>query len=179
MATPDEIVATYRGMTIGTDAMGDSPENLSKIELLQQLDEHANVESVAELLLDIIASTAEFDLARIEAIKILGIYVGASCTVEHKLKRQLWNVLANVHDDLVVRQHASQHIETGFGGPDEQQMIERLLFDDEDDEDVRHGALSYLESTPDIAFAVRLIPKLREHPYWQTFDSTLDAIARR
>ena len=179
MANPDELVATYRGLTIGTDAMGDIPENLSKVELLQQLDEHANAEAVAKLLLDVISSTSEFDLARIEAIKILGIYVGDSCNIERKLKRQLWAVLGDVQDDVVVRQHASQYIEIGFGGPNEQQMIEQLLFNDEDDEDVRHGALSYLESTPDIAFAVGLIPKLRKHSYWQAYDSALDAIAAR
>ena len=87
--------------------------------------------------------------------------------------------MRDAHDDVVVRQHASQHIEAGFGGPSEQQLIGQLLFNDEDDEDVRHGALSYLESTPDIEFAVGLIPKLRAHAYWQAYDSTLDAIAAR
>jgi hypothetical protein len=179
MATPEEVVARYRAMPFGTDALGDCAENDAKVKLLAELDDHANAEVVAQLLLDVLSATDEFDLARIEVAKIVGIYINDQCPLERQLKNQLWHIVCNTDDDTLVRQHASQHIEIGFGGADEQQQVERLLFDDDDDTDVRHGAFSYLKSTPDVSFAHNLVPRLRAHSYWQEFDGALTEIAAR
>ena len=179
MVVPEEIVAQYRALPFGTDALGDCAENDAKVKLLAELDDHANTEVVAQLLFDVLSATHEFDIARIEAAKIVGIYINDQCPLERQLKNQLWHIVCNTDDDTVVRAHASQNIEIGFGGADEQQQVERLLFDDDDDIDVRHGALSYLKSTPDVSFAHNLVPRLRAHSYWQKFDGTLGEIASR
>jgi hypothetical protein len=61
----------------------------------------------------------------------------------------------------------------GFGGDVEPQIIERLLFDDDDDLDVRHGAFCYLSESTDAALVNRLVPRLQAHEYWSNFSSSI------
>lgn len=169
-----ELVARYLALPFGSDRLGDCPMNHAKVELLCQLDEYANESNVSQLLLDILASTDEYDLARIEATKIIGIYINETSPLERQLKYQIWNVFADSNDETLVRQHASQRISVGFGGDTEQSIIERLLFDDEDDIDVRHGALQYVRKSDDTEFVTRIVGKLKAHPYWGEFKSFFD-----
>ncbi|MDB5338647.1 MAG: hypothetical protein JWN70_4266 [Planctomycetaceae bacterium] len=176
--TTAELVARYRALPFASDHLGVCPTNHAKVELLCQLDEYFNESIVSQLLLDILTSADEYDLARIEAAKIVGIYVTDASPLDRQLKRQVWNVFADSNEDRLVRQHASQHISGGFGGEAEHDIIERLLFDDEDDIDVRHGALEYIRRTDDTEFVNRLIGKLKVHPYWGKFTSFFKDLQR-
>lgn len=167
--TPFKLVARYRSLPFPSDDLGDCADNHVKPDILRDLDEYANDQHVGQLLLDILNTPNEYDLARIEAVKIVHLYIDASSPLERQLKRQVWNIFADTNEDTLVRQYASQHISVGFGGDSELEIIERLLFDDDDDIDVRHGAFDYLSASTEVEFVNRLVPKLREHEYWSKF----------
>ncbi len=173
-----ELVTRYRSLPFPSDLLGDCTDNHAKLDLLGDLDDYANRESVGQLLLEILMATDEHDLARIEAAKIVGICVDNSSPLEHQLKQRLWKIFADTNDHTLVRQHASQNICAGFGGDSEHEVVERLLFDEEDDIDVRHGAFSYVSDTTDRLFVNRVVPRLQKHEYWSRFpDSIPDLIA--
>lgn len=170
----EAIVEQYRKLPRWSD---DEEETEAKTRLLEKLEEHANTAVAARLLFGILSATDELDLARAEAVRIVGDSVDSSCPIEGQLKSELWRIACNTDDDLFVRQCASYKIDIGFGGADELRDVERLLFDD--DSDVRAGALTYLKSTPDISFAKRLVPRLRAHPLWRGSAKALDRIDSR
>jgi len=171
-------VAQYRALPFPSDSLGDCADNHAKLDILRDLDEHANDEDVGQLLLDILNSPNEYDLARIESAKIVGIYVDKSSRLERKLKQQVWKIFADTDEDTLVRQHASQNICVGFGGDAELGIIERVLFDEDEDIDVRHGAFSYLRHAMDLAFINRLVPRLRDHEYWSRFPNSIPEFPR-
>jgi hypothetical protein len=173
--SPAHLVARYRALPFPSDVLGDCAENYAKPDILRDLDQHANDQTVGQLLLDILSDSDEYDLARIEAAKIVHLYIDESSPLERQLKQQVWNIFADANEDTLVRQHASQNICVGFGGDAELKIIERLLFDEDDDIDVRHGAFSYLRHATDSAFLNRLIPRLRDHAYWSKFPSSIPA----
>jgi hypothetical protein len=178
-ASLSQLIAQYRSLPFPSDALGDCADNHAKPSILCCLDEHANDEGVGRLLLDILHSSDEYDLARIEAAKIVGIYVSESSPLERQLKQQVWNIFADKNEDTLVRQHASQNICVGFGGDAEVGIIERVLFDEDDDIDVRHGAFSYLRDATDLTFINGLVPRLRDHEYWSRFQSSMPELRRK
>lgn len=175
---PSDLVERYRRLPFPSGELGDCDENSEKPAILCEIDEHANRPDVSQLLLDILTDSDEYDLARVEATRIVGIYVDDSSPLEERLKRQLWAIFADRDGDALVRQHASQNIAVGFGGESELKVVERVLFDDEDDVDVRHGAFSYLKDAIDTAFVQRLIPRLRRHPYWSKYKTAIAELSR-
>lgn len=168
-----QLIAKYRSLPFPSDALGDCADNHAKTDILRCLDEYANDESMGLLLLDILQSPNEYDLARIEAAKIVRIYVNQSSPLERRLKQQVWSIFADKNEDTLVRQHASQNICVGFGGDAEVSIIERVLFDEDDDIDVRHGAFDYLCDATDLTFINDLVPQLRDHEYWSRFSSSM------
>ncbi len=171
--SPSDLVVRYRALPFPSDDLGDCADNHAKPDILRDLDEHANNENVGELLLDILNASDEYDLARIEAAKIVHLYVDDSSPFERQLKQQVWNIFADANEDTMVRQHASQNTCVGFGGDAELEIIERLLFDEDDDIDVRHGAFSYLSHTTHSAFVNQLVPRLHNHDYWSKFPNSI------
>jgi hypothetical protein len=171
-----EQVRAYRSLPPSSDTAGDSIENDRKVNIVASLDENANEPVVAQLLHDVLCDKSEYDLARIEAAKIVGIYVTAECSLERELKRHVWEIFVDKAEDCLVRQHASQQIEVGFGGPDEQQQIAEILFDATDDEDVRHGAFAYLKQIKSTQFARELIERLLIDPYWRQYSSSIEKL---
>ena len=81
----------------------------------------------------------------------------------------MWSIFADTNEDTLVRQHASQNISVGFGGDCESEIIERVLLDEDDDIDVRHGVFSYLSRATDPTFVKGLASRLHEHQYWSRF----------
>lgn len=166
---PTDLVARYRSLPFPSDDLGDCAENHAKMNILRNLDGQANEPHVSQLLLDILATPNEYDLARIEAAKIVGLYINETSPLESQLKQQVWNIFADLNDDTLVRQHASQNLSVGFGGDLEHRIIERVLFDGDEDENVRHGALGYVQDSKDRNLTARIIPRLTADPYWGTF----------
>src|SRR5262245_66687512 len=73
--TINPLVAEYRALPADSDHLGDAELNHRKCEILRELDELANDPEVSQLLLELLLNPLEFDLARVEAIQIAGIYV--------------------------------------------------------------------------------------------------------
>jgi len=176
-APSTDLVRRYRELPFPSGHLGDCPENYLKCQLLSAMGTHANEPAVSQLLLDILASPGEFDLVRIDAAKTVGLDVSDNSPLVRELKGQLWQTVSNRDENLLVRQQAAQCLEFGFGGEAEPAIVEQILFDDDDDLDVRHGLLIYLKSPGAGPLVKDLLPRLRNHDYWSQFDQALDAIA--
>lgn len=148
-----------------------------RIEVLQELEAHANDSEVGALLGEVLRARGEYDLARVEAIKIVHLYIDGTSPLERALKREVWDRFGDCSEDVLVRQHAAQSLCVGFGGDQELAVIERVLFDEGDDADVRHGAFRCLRVTADRAFVRRLLPRLRGHAHWSRYRDALQRIA--
>lgn len=170
---PTELIQRYRALPFPSDPLGDCEENDEKIELLLDLEEFANDEQVGKLLFEILDTSDEFDLARIEAIKIVGVSVDDSSPLAEKLRRRVWEIFGDRDEDTMVRQHASQNLCEGHGGEGELELIERVLFDESDNIDVRHGAFSFVERAKNDAFVEQLASKLRGHAFWSKYAGEL------
>ncbi len=86
------LVAEYRSLPPSSDYLPDTGPNDRKCNILFELDERANDPEVSELLLEILRDPREFDLARVEAIKVAGIYISN----DNPLAEQLWAELGRI-----------------------------------------------------------------------------------
>lgn len=97
----NSLVAEYRALPPSSNHLPDTGPNDRKCNILLKLDEQANDPQVSELLLEILRDPYEFDLARVEAIKVAGLYISES----NPLSNQFWIVLnaiaANDEDEML------------------------------------------------------------------------------
>ena len=104
------VVAEYRTLPTDTDELGDTTENDHKCRLIAQLDDHANDADVSELLLDIMRNVREYDLARVEAIKVAGIFVEESCPNYTAVIAELNRICGDETEDEMIRGWADRYV---------------------------------------------------------------------
>lgn len=170
------LVNRYRALQKSdSDFGGDDP---TKANIIRVLDEAANEPDVSQLLLDVLVDFRENEAARVEAIEIARRYVNESSPLEGSLKRQVWSILEDTGESLAIRQRASERTPWGFGGEREFEIVEHVLFDDDDDIVVRRGVFRNLRYAPNSPFVLDLIPRLRAHVLWgqQCFDVRIENI---
>ena len=104
------LVAEYRALPWGTNHLPDGALNSRKREIVFALDQHANDPDVSQLLLEVLRDPLEYDLARIEAMKVVRIYVEA----DNPLYEPLWaevRRIAEREDDEVLSETALLQLE--------------------------------------------------------------------
>jgi hypothetical protein len=104
------LVAEYRSLPPSSDHLPDTGPNDRKSDILFALDEQANDPEVSQLLLEVLRDPREFDLARVEAIKVVGIYISD----DNPLAEQLWaevDRIAASDDDLMLKGWAEQSVD--------------------------------------------------------------------
>jgi hypothetical protein len=104
------LVVEYRSLPPSSDHLPDTGPNDRKCKILLKLDEQANDPEVSQLLLDVLRDPHEFDLARVEAIKIVGIYISEDNPLAEKLWAEVYRI-AESDDDLTLRGWAEQSVD--------------------------------------------------------------------
>jgi hypothetical protein len=95
------LVAEYRSLPPSSDHLPDTGPNDRKCNILFELDERANNPDVSELLLEILRDPREFDLARVEAIKVAGIYISDDNPLAEQLWAELNRIAARDKDEML------------------------------------------------------------------------------
>jgi hypothetical protein len=95
------LVAEYRSLPPSSDYLPDTGPNDRKTVILFELDEQANDPEVSELLLEILRDPHEFDLARVEAIKVAGIYITDDNPLAESLWAELYRIAASDEDEML------------------------------------------------------------------------------
>ena len=106
----NSLVAEYRSLPPSSDHLPDTGPNDRKCKILFELDEQANDPEVSQLLLEVLCDPHEFDLARVEAIKVVGIYVSE----DNPLAEQLWAEvyrIAGSDEDFMLQGWAQQSVD--------------------------------------------------------------------
>lgn len=131
------LIETYRSTAT------DRPESPEKIEILRQLEESTDRE-VTVFLAEVAARADEYDLARIEALKILESRGITSDSDRADVMRKLQRLLADDEDDEV-RSYAARTMANFVKTPGARRMLGKYLLDHDEDADVRHNAFFALE----------------------------------
>ncbi len=95
------LVAEYCSLPPSSDHLPDMGPNDRKCNIIFELDERANDPDVSELLLQILRDPREFDLARVEAIKVAGIYVSNGNPLAEQLWAELDRIAASGDDEML------------------------------------------------------------------------------
>ena len=106
----NRLVAEYRALPPNSDHLPDTGPNDRKCNILRELDEEANDPVVSQLLLEILQNPLEFDLARVEAIQVAGLYV----TPDNPLAVQIWFELyriAESEEDEMLQGWAQRYVD--------------------------------------------------------------------
>jgi len=137
-----ELVARFEATPGGEDG-GDA-----KVEIVLELEDHLTDPRALDLFATVIADPAEYDLARIECVKILHLRPPAGAEDRQRIGRIIAAVL-DPEDDYLVRQYAAMSLGPYAQDPVVFDAIATAVTGD-DDVDVRHNALeSVLEAGPD------------------------------
>ncbi|MET0132479.1 MAG: HEAT repeat domain-containing protein [Kibdelosporangium sp.] len=149
-------------------AATDDVDGSAKVEIVVKLEGRVGDERVLELFNAVIADPDEYDLARIECLKILRLWPPDEAGHRRVVGRTIATVLAaGDDDDLLVRQYAA-----GALGP---YTRDATVFDtlagalvDDEDIDVRYNALSSVEEAGADERAVALLTRLADDPRFRS-----------
>lgn len=103
------LVQEYRGLPPSSDHLGDIDLNYRKCDILRELDEEANVPEVSQLLLDVLADRLEYDLARVEALQVVGIYINERNPLLQELRAKVRRIARDEGEDEMIRGWAEQN----------------------------------------------------------------------
>ena len=104
------LVAEYRSLPPSSDHLPDTGPNDRKCRILFELDDEANDADVSQLLLDVLRDPHEFDLARVEAIKVIGLYISKDNPLAGKLWDEVYRI-AESDDDQMLQGWAEQSVD--------------------------------------------------------------------
>lgn len=104
------LVAEYRALPASSNDLPDSGDNDRKCVILIALDAHANEPSVSQLLLDVLQDPNEFDLARVEAIQVAGLYVAESNPLHAALTAELARIASSAVEDEMLCGWAQRYV---------------------------------------------------------------------
>ena len=147
-----ELVAAFRSAPMRG---GESPE---KIEIVRQLDDFAEPEA-ARFLSAIAGDPGEYDLARIEALKLLELRSIANGEEKATIARALERLLKEDEDEQV-RAYAARTLANFIETPGILALAGSLVADPNEDEDVRHNAFFAIERSVPTEEAMDLLTNL-------------------
>jgi hypothetical protein len=105
------LVAEYKTLAPDSDSLPDhAVDNRRKLEIFPLLEKDIDEPEVAQLLLEVLANPLEFDLARIEAIKLVGIFVTESNSLCGNLRAQLLRIFSDENEDEMLRGCAERYV---------------------------------------------------------------------
>jgi hypothetical protein len=104
------LITEYRSLPPDSDFLPDARPNYRKCEIIRELDEIANDQDVSQLLLEILKNPLEFDLARVEAIQVAGIYIQPDNPLAKQIQDELRRI-AECDDDEMLMGWAQRYVE--------------------------------------------------------------------
>ncbi|MEV4312544.1 HEAT repeat domain-containing protein [Actinocrispum sp. NPDC049592] len=138
---------------------GDESGGDAKWRIIADLDESLGDPRVLELFLKVVADREEYDLARIECLKVLDLYPPDDRV---RVGRVIAGAL-DVEDDYLVRQYAAMSLGPYAGDPVVFEALSVAVLEDED-VDVRHNALESLVTADPDERITALLHRLTEDP---------------
>lgn len=106
------LVAQYRSLPRPTEHASATDASLRdrKVEIVRALDDEANEADVSSLLLDVLRDSAEANLARAEAIEVVGLYIDESSPLWRELFGELLRIHSDVTEDATLRSGAESFV---------------------------------------------------------------------
>src|SRR5437867_10133641 len=137
----DIVYSMERYFDASASARGEYPE---KMAVILELEDHLADNEVLAFLLSLLFESAEYDLARVEILKILQ-------KRQHHVQSEPWReqfseamaaILANRDDNYLVRQQAALSLNCALDADVVFDAAARVLSDPDDDSEVRLNALA-------------------------------------
>lgn len=119
-------------------------EAWGKTEALKALEDLLPDDRVLNFFLDLIADPDEYDMARVEALKVLQLWGPPSEQSRGRVGRRLSEVFL-AEPDVLVQQWMAIAAENFIGLPEVFEVASMLLADPEADLDVRHNCLAAVQ----------------------------------
>ena len=132
------MIAAYRAGEL--DPQGESHV---KCAVVGGLEEHLEEPKALAFLLDLIGDPDEYDLARVDALKILQVYEPGSERVRRRVGRRLAKVLL-AETDVLVQQWVAIAAGNFMSVPQVYAAVSVLLADGKSESGVRHNCLAAL-----------------------------------
>ena len=150
------LAEVFRAPPTGTDH-----EDTSRVEAVLQLEEHLTDPRVPALYASVIADQTEYDLARIECMKILRLWPPDDDGLRLAVGRAMAAALTS--DDELVRQYAAKTMGPYLADPAAGAALAGTL-SAEGDLDLRHNALNAIEEAGPAAHTTQLLRRLTSDP---------------
>jgi hypothetical protein len=157
MGRAERLIELFRSTPDTTDVEGSG-----KVEVVVELEDHLHDPRVLPFFVSVIADPAEYDLARIECIKILRLWPPDTATGRRQVGRTVAAALQADDEDLV-RQYAAMSLGPYVGDDVVFEALTTAVLLDED-VDVRHNALAAIEEAGPDTRTVELLRRLTGDP---------------
>jgi hypothetical protein len=99
----------YRSLPPDSDSLPDTGINDRKCKIMFALDADVNDPDVANLLIEVLRNPREFDLARVEAIKVVGLYIEPTHPRYHEFRDELIRIAKDSTEAGMLRDWAERY----------------------------------------------------------------------
>jgi hypothetical protein len=147
----DGLIAEYRAAVL--DEHGECHR---KSEIIAALEGHLADERTLAFFLEVIGDLNEYDLARIDALKILELWQASDTEASNRVGLVVANVLVS-EEDVLVQQWAAIAAGSLMTVPEVFAAVSGLLADQAADLDVRHNCLAAVQQMGNTDECIRLL----------------------
>ena len=148
------------------DEYEDCSDESRKPEIIEELEEFSDEDAVVDFFIKLITDENEFDLARIEALKIFEIKDYANKSTQRKIAQTIQFVLLESVDDDV-RGYAAMAAANYMAFADLEFAVSKIVRDQSENENLRFNAFAAIMRSDSSPMRIALLRELRKDPLFK------------
>jgi hypothetical protein len=160
----DRLIADFRSEE--TSAIPNPDADSIKDTIISELEEYCSEEKVLSFLLEVATNSNEYDLARIEAFKILYVRPIGNDTERDRIGLAIEEVLISRKENEIVRNYAAIAASSYMACPRVVNAIEQIAIDTEENRNLRACAFDAIERNHASTRSIRILQVLSKDSHF-------------
>lgn len=160
----DRLIADFRNED--TSAIPNPDADSIKDTIISELEEYCSEEKVLAFLLEVATNSNEYDLARIEAFKILYVRPIGNDTELDRIGLAIEEVLISRKENEIVRNYAAIAASSYMACPRVVNAIEQIAIDTEENRNLRACAFDAIERNHASTRSIRILQVLSKDSHF-------------
>lgn len=139
----DRLITAFRSED--TASLPEPDSESQKDRIISELEDYSSEPKVLAFLLEVASDTAEYDLARIEAFKVLHVRPVGNDDERNRIGSVIAEVILNEEDDDDVRNYAAIAAAFYMAVPGVDEAVEKIVLDPQTDPNLRANGFDAIE----------------------------------
>lgn len=162
----ERLINAFRGED--TASLPEPDRESQKDRIISELEDYSSEPKVLAFLLEVAADTEEYDLARIEAFKVLHVRTVANDDERSRIGSVIAEVVLNEEDDDEVRNYAAIAAASYMAVASVVEAVEKIVLDTQANPNLRANGFDAVERNRRNPKSIRLVQSLLQDGQFST-----------